>query len=148
MLLPQVVELYVDQHVRTLLWSLVLISSRVAGRGLAQKKAAGKRRAVARVAKGQKRGAVSCGLCGQSTKELRRTQCCGEWMCEEEAESVLFSDADNSCHRNQDRETLCASHYHEGHGFALPRRARRRVAGVPGMSRWVRDRDVGQVREE
>ena len=82
---------------------------------MAQKKAAGKRRAVARVATGQKRGAVSCGLCGQSTKELTRTECCGEWICDDESEYVMFSYAHNSCHRNHSRYTLCASHSNEGH---------------------------------
>jgi hypothetical protein len=87
---------------------------------MAQKKAAGKRRAVARAAKGQKREAVSCGLCGQNTKELTRTQCCGEWICDDESEYVIFSYAHNSCHRNHSRYTLCASHDNEGHAGAWP----------------------------
>jgi len=82
---------------------------------MAQKKAAGKRRAVARAAKAQKRAARSCGLCGKSTKALTRTECCGQWICDDEHEYVLFSYAHNSCHRNHSRYTLCAWHYNEGH---------------------------------
>ncbi|MBU4271896.1 MAG: hypothetical protein KKE86_03155 [Planctomycetes bacterium] len=55
-----------------------------------------------------------CGLCGK-TKNLTRTECCGNWICDDESNYMLFSYARNSCHRNHDRYTLCASHYHEGH---------------------------------
>jgi hypothetical protein len=44
-----------------------------------------------------------------------RTSCCGNWICDDEEDYVLFSFARNSCHRNHDRYTLCSSHYHEGH---------------------------------
>ena len=56
-----------------------------------------------------------CGLCCSTTKELTRTPCCGNWICDDEHEYVLFSFARNSCHRNHDRYTLCSSHYNNGH---------------------------------
>lgn len=55
-----------------------------------------------------------CGLCGK-TRSLTKTDCCGNWICDDEHKYVLFSYATNSCHRNHDRYTLCASHFHEGH---------------------------------
>src|ERR671931_1567229 len=82
---------------------------------MAQKKVAGKRRPAKRAATTQKRVARSCGLCGKSTKPLVRTECCNEWICDDEHEYVMFSYAHNSCHRNHSRYTLCASHYNEGH---------------------------------
>jgi hypothetical protein len=56
-----------------------------------------------------------CGLCGSTTKRLTRTDCCGNWICDDEDQYVLFSFATNSCHRNHDRYTLCSYHYNEGH---------------------------------
>lgn len=84
---------------------------------MAQKKAA-KKRPLARAATGRKRAAHSCGLCGESTKPLMRTECCGQWICDDEHEYVMFSYAHNSCHRNHSRYTLCSSHYNEGHAGA------------------------------
>jgi hypothetical protein len=55
-----------------------------------------------------------CGLCGK-TKNLIRTDCCGNWICNDSGKYVLFSYARNSCCRNHDRYTLCSSHKHEGH---------------------------------
>jgi len=55
-----------------------------------------------------------CGLCGK-TRNLTKTECCGSWICDDEDKYVLFSYARNSCHRNHDHFTLCASHFHEGH---------------------------------
>lgn len=55
-----------------------------------------------------------CGLCGK-TKNLTKTECCGQWICDDESEYVMFSYAKNSCHRNHRRLTLCAFHYAEGH---------------------------------
>lgn len=55
-----------------------------------------------------------CGLCGK-TKNLTRTECCGNWICDDEYKYVLFSFARNSCHRNHSRYTLCAYHFYEGH---------------------------------
>jgi len=56
----------------------------------------------------------ACKLCGKSGK-LTKTNCCRQWICDDEDQYVLFSYARNICHRNHDRYTLCAMHYHEGH---------------------------------
>jgi hypothetical protein len=56
-----------------------------------------------------------CGLCGSTTKPLTRTPCCGNWICDDEDQYVLFSYAANSCHRNHGRYTLCSYHYNERH---------------------------------
>lgn len=56
-----------------------------------------------------------CGLCGSTTKPLTRTPCCGNWICDDEQDYVLFSYAHNSCHRNHDRYTLCSHHFNEEH---------------------------------
>jgi len=56
-----------------------------------------------------------CGLCGATDKPLTRTQCCGNWICDDEDQYVLFSYARNSCHRNHNRYTLCSYHFNEGH---------------------------------
>lgn len=55
-----------------------------------------------------------CGLCGK-TKNLIKTECCGNWICDDEHKYVMFSYARNSCHRNHRKQTLCAFHYGEGH---------------------------------
>jgi len=55
-----------------------------------------------------------CGLCGKTTN-LTRTDCCGNWICDDEHKYVIFSYARNSCHRNHSRYTLCAYHFNEGH---------------------------------
>jgi len=55
-----------------------------------------------------------CGLCGK-TRNLTKTECCDQWICDDEDQYVLFSYARNSCYRNHDRFTLCSGHYHEGH---------------------------------
>lgn len=55
-----------------------------------------------------------CGLCGK-TKKLTKTDCCDQWICDDEASYRLFSYERNSCHRNHDRYTLCSHHHHEGH---------------------------------
>jgi hypothetical protein len=62
----------------------------------------------------QKKDTPRCGLCGK-TKNLTKTDCCDQWICDDEDQYVMFSFARNSCHRNHDRYTLCAYHYHEGH---------------------------------
>ena len=56
----------------------------------------------------------ACGLCGKTTN-LTRTDCCGNWICDDEHTYVLFSYARNSCHRNHSRYTLCSFHHNEGH---------------------------------
>lgn len=55
-----------------------------------------------------------CGLCGK-TKNLTKTECCNQWICDDEASYRLFSYARNSCHRNHGRYTLCGYHHTEGH---------------------------------
>jgi len=55
-----------------------------------------------------------CGLCGK-TKKLTKTECCGQWICDDEDKYVLFSYARNSCSRNHRRYTLCSYHFSEGH---------------------------------
>jgi len=55
-----------------------------------------------------------CGLCGKTTK-LTKTECCDQWICDDEDQYVLFSYARNSCYRNHSRFTLCGYHHTEGH---------------------------------
>jgi hypothetical protein len=55
-----------------------------------------------------------CGLCG-STKNLTKTEFCGNWICDDEHTYVMFSYARNSCSRNHSRYTLCSFHHNEGH---------------------------------
>jgi len=50
-----------------------------------------------------------CGLCGK-TKNLIKTDCCGQWICDDEHKYVAFSYARNSCSRNHRRYTLCGYH--------------------------------------
>ncbi len=56
-----------------------------------------------------------CGLCGK-TKNLTKTECCGNWICDDEHNYQLFSYARNSCNRNHRRYTLCGYHFNEGQG--------------------------------
>lgn len=55
-----------------------------------------------------------CGLCGKS-KKLTKTECCNNWICNDNDQYVLFSYARNSCWRNHDRYTVCGFHSHEEH---------------------------------
>lgn len=64
--------------------------------------------------KGAPKEQKACGLCGKRTK-LVRTECCGQWICDDEDNYVLFSYARTSCYRNHRRYTLCGSHFAEGH---------------------------------
>ena len=59
-------------------------------------------------------GTPRCGLCGKRGK-LTKTECCGQWICDDEDQYVLFSYARNSCYRNHRRYTLCGYHYAEDH---------------------------------
>jgi len=59
-------------------------------------------------------GRPRCGLCG-STENLTKTECCGNWICDDEDRYVMFSYARNSCSRNHRRFTLCGGHHAEGH---------------------------------
>ena len=44
-----------------------------------------------------------------------KTECCDQWICDDEDQYVLFSYARNSCYRNHSRYTLCGFHFAEGH---------------------------------
>jgi hypothetical protein len=55
-----------------------------------------------------------CGLCGKA-ENLTKTECCGNWICDDEHTYRLFSYAHNSCSRNHRRYTLCGYHFNEGH---------------------------------
>lgn len=55
-----------------------------------------------------------CGLCGKHGK-LTKTDCCGNWICDDEDQYQLFSYARNSCSRNHRRYTVCAVHFQEEH---------------------------------
>lgn len=55
-----------------------------------------------------------CGLCGKS-RNLTKTECCDNWICDDEDKYVMFSYARNSCHRNHNHYTLCAHHHNEEH---------------------------------
>lgn len=59
-------------------------------------------------------GQPRCGLCGK-TKNLTKTECCAQWICNDEHKYVLFSYVRNSCSRNHRRFTLCGFHSGEGH---------------------------------
>lgn len=59
----------------------------------------------------------ACGLCGKSGK-LYRTECCGNWICDDHANYQIFSYARNSCARNHDRYTVCGMHHNEEHDGA------------------------------
>lgn len=60
-------------------------------------------------------GGRVCGLCHQQHKPLMRTECCGQWICDDQDEYVMFSFARNSCSRNHERFTLCGFHFNEQH---------------------------------
>ena len=55
-----------------------------------------------------------CGLCGKK-KKLTRTECCGQWICDDDDSYMLFSSAHHSCLGNHRRYTLCAHHHAHGH---------------------------------
>ena len=55
-----------------------------------------------------------CGLCG-ATENLTKTECCDNWICDDESEYEMFSYNRNSCSRNHRRFTLCGVHHEEGH---------------------------------
>lgn len=63
---------------------------------------------------GTERRSDRCGLCGKR-KQLTRTECCGQPICDDESSYEMFSYARNSCSRNHRRFTLCGLHHTEGH---------------------------------
>ncbi len=56
-----------------------------------------------------------CGLCGRKNKTCQKTECCGNWICGDESDYVLFSYSRDICSRNHRRFTLCGLHHTEGH---------------------------------
>lgn len=78
------------------------------------KKKAGKETQPRAAKKSSTQPVKRCGLCG-STKNLTKTECCGNWICDDEDTYELFSFARNSCYRNHERYTLCGYHFIEGH---------------------------------
>ena len=54
-----------------------------------------------------------CGLCG-NRKNLVRTKCCNNWVCNDQDKYCLLSD-NKSCHGNHIRNTICGIHYNEEH---------------------------------
>lgn len=59
--------------------------------------------------------APPCGLCGESRKQRYKTECCGNWVCGDESEYVMFSYSRDICSRNHRRFTLCGHHHAEEH---------------------------------
>lgn len=55
-----------------------------------------------------------CGLCGK-TSNLTKTECCDQWICDDEGNYRMFSFSRNSCSRNHRRYTLCGYHFNEEH---------------------------------
>jgi hypothetical protein len=62
----------------------------------------------------EKTSVAGCGLCGKKGR-LTKTECCGQWICDDEDDYVMFSYARNSCYRNHRRYTLCGYHHAEKH---------------------------------
>lgn len=52
-----------------------------------------------------------CGLCGNNSLPLTKTECCKNWICDDE--NLAATDFD-SCMKNH-RLTLCSTHFIEGH---------------------------------
>ena len=63
---------------------------------------------------GRQNAGPRCGLCGKASK-LTETECCGQRICDDEDQYVMFSYARNSCSRSHRRYTLCGYHSNEGH---------------------------------
>jgi hypothetical protein len=55
-----------------------------------------------------------CEVCGKTGK-LKKSSCCGQWICDDEDKYVIFSYARNSCGRDHRRLTLCGHHEAECH---------------------------------
>ncbi len=55
-----------------------------------------------------------CGLCGKKGK-LIKTECCDEWICDDQDSYQMFSFSNISCSRNHQRYTLCGYHHTAGH---------------------------------
>src|SRR6266508_5426345 len=77
-----------------------------------------------------------CGVCGEATKELTRTECCDNLICDDLKEYVAFSYARNSCSRNHDNQTLCAFHHREEHARDWKACSKCRAEFEPEMYAW------------
>lgn len=77
-----------------------------------------------------------CGLCGEATKELTRTECCDNAICDDLSEYVTFSYARNSCFRNHANQTLCAFHHHNAHAGGWKECSKCRAEFEPEMYAW------------
>ncbi|CAG9461830.1 unnamed protein product [Pedinophyceae sp. YPF-701] len=55
-------------------------------------------------------GPRECGICGR-TSPLKRTACCGEWVCDRDDEYELMSYSREFCHRSHERYTICGTHH-------------------------------------
>lgn len=55
---------------------------------------------------------VRCGICGE-TKNLEKTECCGEWVCMDDTSSS--NPKPNKCHTFHRRYTICSYHHDLGH---------------------------------
>lgn len=60
----------------------------------------------------------SCGLCGKKKKPREKTDCCGNWVCDNENDYVMFSYSRDICARNHRRFTLCGYHHANEHSGA------------------------------
>lgn len=58
--------------------------------------------------------APRCGLCGKKG-ELIKTECCGQWICDDEVDYVPFSYDRNSCSRNHRCYTLPSKIFRDFH---------------------------------
>lgn len=56
-----------------------------------------------------------CGLCDNTRKKRFLTECCGNWICGNESDYVLFSYSHDICSRNHRKFTLCGYHHTEEH---------------------------------
>ncbi|MBU2233951.1 hypothetical protein KJ627_03785 [Patescibacteria group bacterium] len=56
-----------------------------------------------------------CGLCGKKKNPRYKTECCGNWICDDEENYVMFSYSRKHCSRNHRRFTLCGHHHAESH---------------------------------
>ena len=74
-------------------------------------------------------------MCGKK-KNLVRTECCGQWICDDEDSYVLFSFSRNSCARNHRRMTLCGYHHGEGHKGVWQECKKCRTGFEPEMVVW------------
>lgn len=80
-----------------------------------KKSAAPTRKKSAAKAGAKRASGPACELCGKRG-EVKKTDCCGRTICDDEAGYVMFSYSRNSCDRNHRRYTLCGFHFHAGHG--------------------------------